>query len=50
MNKLTYNISMAVALASVTAGSGIQWGPGVALMVFGVVLVALTVVSTWVAT
>ena len=45
MNQLTYNISMALALALVTAGTCLEWGQGVAMIVCGVLLVTLTVLS-----
>ena len=42
MNQLTYNVCMALALVLVTAGTGLIWGLGAALIVCGVLLVTLT--------
>ena len=45
MNKIIYNISLAVALGLVTAGTGLVWGLGVALIVCGLLVVALTALT-----
>ena len=42
MNQLTYNASMLAGTAAASAGAGISWGPGVGLMVAGVLVIALT--------
>lgn len=45
MNRLNYNISMGVAHCSITAGTALLWGTGVALIVAGVTIIALTLLS-----
>ena len=45
MNQLTYNASLAVGIALVTAGAAVLWGVGVALLVCGVTILAATAFS-----
>ena len=49
MNQLTYNASLAVGIALVTAGAAVLWGVGVALLVCGVTVLAATAFSLVVA-
>ena len=42
MNQLTYNASLAVGIALVTAGAAVLWGVGVALLVCGVTILSAT--------
>ena len=48
MNKLVYNICMGMGLVLFMAGSVIVWGVGVALIVCGLLVVALTALTAWV--
>lgn len=45
MNQLTYNASLAIGIALVTAGAAVLWGVGVALLVCGVTVLAATAFS-----
>ena len=45
MNQLTYNISMAAGLLACSLGAAMQWGWGVAAMVFGALTIALTLIT-----
>ena len=45
MNQLTYNASLAVGIALVTAGAAVLWGVGVALLVCGVTILSATAFS-----
>ena len=45
MNPVTYNASMAVGLAACSAGAGLQWGGPVGCMVFGAMVICLTLVT-----
>lgn len=42
MNQLTYNASLAIGTALVTAGAAVLWGVGVAMLVCGVIVLAAT--------
>lgn len=45
MNQLTYNLSLAIGTALVTAGAAVLWGLGVALLVCGVTILAATALT-----
>lgn len=45
MNQLTYNASLAVGTALVTAGAAVLWGVGVALLVCGATILAATALT-----
>jgi hypothetical protein len=46
MNTIIYNASLLVGTAAVGAGAAMQWGPGIALLITGVLIVVLTLAST----
>ena len=45
MNRLIYNLCMTTGVALGTAGAGLEWGGGVAMIVCGALLVVLTIIS-----
>jgi len=47
MNRLTYNGGLAVGTALASVGAGLHWGPGVALMVAGGLVLALTLLGAY---
>lgn len=49
MNRLTYNLSMLGGLIAIGTGAALMWGVGVALMVAGGLVVALTFITARVA-
>lgn len=46
MNRLTYNISIALGTVLLGVGAGLQWGLAIGLMMFGALIVALTLYGT----
>lgn len=49
MNKLTFNISVGLGTALVTAGAAVLWGVGVALILCGVTVLGCTFLAVKVA-
>ena len=45
MNQLTYNLSLLAGVACIASGAAIVFGAGVALMVTGITVLALTFIS-----
>lgn len=49
MNQIVYNASMLAGTAAASAGAALQWGPGVALMVGGALVIVLALLGAFVA-
>lgn len=45
MNQLTYNASLAIGIALITAGAAVLWGVGMALLACGGIVLAATAFS-----
>lgn len=43
MNKHVYNLSLIIGVIFAAVGAGVQWGQGVGLMVFGGLVLAMTI-------
>jgi hypothetical protein len=47
MNPLIYNVAILIGVIAASTGASMQFGQGVGLMVFGSLLIALTVVGAY---